>query len=67
MSGPAIDSNGEIKDLNIPGIAYSCSAETRALCGDMTPGLYMTYKNEGMCWIPAIYTLWSMMILLYFV
>ena len=41
--------NGHISDLNIPGVSHTCSAATKALCTDMSPQLYLTYKNEGVC------------------
>ncbi|CAE7678951.1 SNL5, partial [Symbiodinium microadriaticum] len=40
------DANGDNADLNIPGVSRTCSAEVLALCGDMIPQLYLTYKNE---------------------
>ena len=44
---PGADANGDNADLNIPGVSRTCSAEVLALCGDMIPQLYLTYKNEG--------------------
>ncbi|CAE7584766.1 unnamed protein product, partial [Symbiodinium microadriaticum] len=56
--GPAgTDANGEIADLNIPGVSRTCSAGVRDLCGDMMPQLYLTYKNEDRLALRDVYQL----------